>query len=227
MKSNKVIQDQRKIYNEQIKKYGDSPQSTHNQLSEIQNLRFERLIMNLKLDQEANTLHDVGCGICDLYQYLKENNLPYLYSGTDIVPAMKTLSEKKYSQIQYSIRDIIDEKISDKYDFVVLSGTFNLPGSVKREEWKEFTRKMIVAMYQISNKGIAFNFLTQKADYYHKDMYYESVDEILEFCVKNLSRHVIIDHAYPLYEFTCTVIKPEDVKKKYNSKVFEKYFKAE
>ena len=39
MNSKKVIDDQRSIYDAQIKEHGDSPQSTHNQLIEIQNLR--------------------------------------------------------------------------------------------------------------------------------------------------------------------------------------------
>ncbi len=226
MNSKKIIKDQIKIYNPQIKKYGDSPKSTINQFVEIQNLRFERLIMTLNMNAKGKTIHDVGCGICDLYTYLKENNFHYLYSGTDIVPSMKILAKKKYPQISYSIRDIIDEKVTNKYDFVVLSGTFNLPGSIKRKDWKEFTRKMITAMYQIANKGIAFNFLTQKADFYNPDMYYESIDEIANFCVEKLSRHFIIDHAYPLYEFTCTVLKPEVLKERYNDKVFKKYFKG-
>jgi SAM-dependent methyltransferase len=225
MSSKSVIDDQRTIYSDQIKKYGDSPESTHNQLAEIQNLRFERLINQLFQSSDGKSIHDVGCGICDLYSYLKNNNYPIDYSGTDIVPAMKSLVKEKFPHLSYFIRDVIQESINDKYDFVVLSGTFNLPGNVEHNDWKEFTRSMIRAMYKMANKGIAFNFLTIKSDFYNPKMYYESIEEILDFCVNNLSRHVIIDHAYPLYEFTCTVLKPETVKKKYTEPVFEKYFK--
>ena len=49
MNSKRVIENQRDIYDLQIKKYGDSPKSTHNQLVEIQNLRFERLLSKIDL----------------------------------------------------------------------------------------------------------------------------------------------------------------------------------
>ena len=58
--------------------------------------------------------------------------------------------------------------------------------------------KMISVMYEMSNKGIVFNFLTDRADFYNPEMYYESIEEITDFCTNNLSRHLIIDHGYPL-----------------------------
>ena len=225
MNSRKVIENQRLIYDAQVKAHGDSPKSTHNQLVEIQNLRFERLLANLELTYKGN-IHDIGCGICDMYQYLKDNKSNLIYSGTDIVPAMKELVSKKYPDIAYSIRNIIDENIEETYDYVVLSGTFNLPGDIDHQDWKVFTRKMILSMYSIAKRGIAFNFLTKKSDYYNDEMYYESMEDILDFCVTNLSRHVYIDHAYPLFEFSCTVLKPDIVQERYNNKTFNKYFKT-
>ena len=132
MNSKKVIDNQRSIYDAQIKEHGDSPQSTHNQLVEIQNLRFERLLANIDLTYKGS-IHDVGCGICDMYQYLKDNNSNLIYSGTDIVPAMKSLVNKKYPNITYHIRDIIENNTEDTYDYVVLSGTFNLPGDMDHQ----------------------------------------------------------------------------------------------
>ena len=225
MDSKNIIENQRGIYNAQIEEYGDSPESTHNQLEEIQHLRFERLLDNIDVFEEGTTIHDIGCGICDLYHYLKINNAKAIYSGTDIVPAMKELAEKKFPRINYFIRDIIQDKFEDCYDYIVLSGTFNLPGNTNKDEWRIFTRQMISSMYSMSNKGIVFNFLTDKADFFNPQMYYESIEDVSDFCVKNLSRHVIIDHAYPLYEFTCTVLKPEVIEKRYNHKTFRKYFK--
>jgi len=224
MNSKKVIDDQRSIYDAQIKEHGDSPQSTHNQLIEIQNLRFERLLTNIDLTCKGS-IHDVGCGICDMYQYLKDNKSNLVYSGTDIVPAMKALVSKKYPDIAYYIRDIIEENIEETYDYAVLSGTFNLPGDIDHKVWKEFTRKMILSMYLIAEKGISFNFLTQRADFYNPEMYYESIEDVFDFCVTNLSRHVYIDHSYPLYEFSCTVLKPNAVEERYNHTTFKKYFK--
>ena len=214
------------IYKARIKEHGDSPESTHNQFIEIQNLRFERLLSHIDLNSKKGSIHDVGCGICDMYDYLKKHNSKLEYSGTDIVPEMKELAENKYPQINFFLRDIIKEEIVESYDYVVLSGTFNLPGIVSHDRWRKFTRDMIFSMYKMCKKGIAFNFLSKKADFYNPKMYYESLEDITNFCSQRLSRHILIDHAYPLYEFSCTVLKPEAVKERYTHKTFKKYFKT-
>ena len=224
MKFKKVIENQRSIYDAQIKDHGDSPETTHNQLVEIQNLRFERLLSNLDISSKAS-IHDIGCGICDMYHYLNKQKSNLVYSGTDIVPAMKELVNSKYPELVYHIRDIIEDDIEETYDYVVLSGMFNLPGDIDHKTWKEFTRNMILSMYKMAKKGIAFNFLTQKADFYNPKMFYESMEDVSDFCLKKMSRHLYIDHAYPLYECTFTVLRPEVVKERYSHKTFIKYFK--
>ena len=52
MKSKKIIENQLAIYKARIREYGDSPESTYNQLLEIQNLRFERLLSHIDLNVE-------------------------------------------------------------------------------------------------------------------------------------------------------------------------------
>ena len=225
MKSKKIIENQLAIYKARIREYGDSPKSTYNQFLEIQNLRFERLLFHIDLNVEKESIHDVGCGICDMYNYLKKHDSKLEYSGTDIVPEMREMVKNKYPEIKFFLRDIIEDEIVESYDYVVLSGTFNLPGIVNHKVWRKFTRDMIFSMYKICKKGIAFNFLSNKADFYNPKMYYESLEDITNFCSQRLSRHIFIDHAYPLYEFSCTVLKPEAVKERYTDKTFNKYFK--
>ena len=224
MKKN-IITNQEDIYRGHFLEHGDTPEGTYNQNDAIQNLRFERLIKNLDLSSDKTTVHDVGCGICDLYQYMKDNAISATYSGTDIIGEMKILAEKKYPEVDFHVRDILDDTIKEKYDFLVLSGTFNLPGKTDREDWRAFTRAMISKMYRMANNGISFNFLTTHADFYHEEMFYESPEEILDFCVKNLSRHTIIDHSYPIFEYTVTVYTPEYLKKKYTDDRLQKYIK--
>lgn len=223
MDSKKIIEDQVSIYKPQLDLFGDSPKSTLNQEREIQYLRFDRLISQLKLDNEQITIHEIGCGLCDLYKYMLDKELQVKYSGTDIVKKMKSLAKHKYPEVDYFIRDILSTKTNDKYDYVVLSGTFNLPGKVSKNDWSLFTRDMIKKMYEMSERAIVFNFLSKDSEYFNPQMFYESVEDIKEFCLKNLSRHVIIDHSYPLYEFTCTVYKADYIKEKYNETVFKKY----
>lgn len=223
--SDDIIKKQLEIYVKQFTEHGDSPDGTYNQNKIIQNLRFERLLKQFNFNEEKYTIHDVGCGICDLYAYIKENGINVVYSGTEIVPEMKILVNKKYPEITINIRDIINDKKTDKYDIVVLAGTFNLPGNIDKREWEIFTKNMIKSMYELSNVGISFNFLTTYADFYNDLMFYENPGEILDFCIKELSRFVVVDHSYPLFEQTITVYKSDYIQKKYSNSLLKKYFK--
>jgi hypothetical protein len=222
----KIVQDQINIYKNNFLENGDCPEGTYNQNSSIQNLRFNRLLNSFDLDEfNFFSIHDVGCGICDIFEYLQKQNFRFSYSGTDIIPEMKELALNKYPEIKYYIRDILEDEVSDKYDFLVLSGTFNLPGSTSFSEWSLFTREIILKMFYMSNCAISFNFLSKNADYYHEAMYYEDHNSILSFCLKNLSRFVVVDHSYALHEFTVTVFKHEFIKNRYLSDELNRFFK--
>ena len=119
MKSKKIIENQLAIYKARIREYGDSPKSTYNQFLEIQNLRFERLLFHIDLNVEKESIHDVGCGICDMYNYLKKHDSKLEYSGTDIVPEMREMVKNKYPEINFFLRDIIEDEIVESYDYVV------------------------------------------------------------------------------------------------------------
>jgi SAM-dependent methyltransferase len=222
----KIIDSQLSVYQGHFKEHGDTPEGTYNQNDALQHLRFERLIKQFAEADSVYTVHDIGCGICDLYQYFKDKGLSLKYSGTDIVPEMKDLALKKYPELDVKIRDIIEVDTSqEQYDFLVLAGTFNMPDDCPREYWTEFSNAMITKMFSMTRLGISFNFLTGFADFYHPDMYYRDPKEMMEFCVENLSRHVVVDHAYPLYEYTVTVFKEEYLRERYTDPRLQKYFK--
>jgi len=222
-----LINSQRDIYGSQFSKYGDSPDSTFNQSRIIQNIRYERLLKNLSNLSDKSTIHDIGCGICDLYDFITVNGYNLIYSGTDIVNDMQILVNKKHPEIQYYIRDVLNSTVEEgKYNYVVLSGTFNLPGDSTPSEWSEFWKMMITKMFDMSNIAISFNFLTSYADYYNPSMCYINPSDVLDFCIKNLSRHVYVDHAYPLFECTVTVSHQDALKSDYNDKSLSKYFKS-
>lgn len=222
----KIVDSQLSIYKSHFDKHGDSPEGTYNQNDAAQNLRFDALIKQLPLRTGKFSLHDVGCGICDLHQYFLDQSIDVHYSGTDIVPEMRDLATSKYPDVKFEVRDILEQSDdSERYDFLVLAGTFNLPGDSDRALWTDFANAMIKKMFEMATHGISFNFLTAHADFYHPDMYYRDPGEVLEYCTRNLSRHVVIDHAYPLYEFTVTVFKEEHLKELHRDERLQKYFK--
>jgi len=136
-------------------------------------------------------------------------------------------AKEKYPEITVINRDILHDNLQDKYDFVVLSGTMNITGNVEQDEWKKFCLSLISRMYGMCNKAIAFNFLTSHRTYSDSSLCYFDPSELLDFCIKNLSRFVEIKHNYPLYEGTIIVYREDYIHDKYNNSAFEKYFRQQ
>jgi len=86
------------------------------------------LTFNLKrihLPPKSKVL-DVGCGLGDLYMWLKKNKIEVDYLGIDITAKMILKAKKKYPEASFKICDLMDNPHSlDRVDFVLSSGIFN------------------------------------------------------------------------------------------------------
>ena len=170
------------------------------------------------------SIHDVGAGLCDLHRYLREEGIEHVYSGTDVVQEMVDHAREKYPEISLHNRDLLSDEVPDRHDFVVLSGLFNLPGTTDPEEWKRFVLQMVDRMYAMAEVAVAFNFLSAYRTFTDPELFYIDPAEILDHCMKGLSRFVILDHGYPLFECTATIFRPEFVEQQYEAGTFGKYF---
>jgi len=180
-----------------------------------QDLRFERLIRNIREYLHGNTIHDVGAGVCDLHKYLLANKIDHKYSGTEIVPEMIEDSLREYPEIKLYNRNLLTVT-NETYDFTVLSGTLNRLNGLEKKVWEEYCYNLIKKMFAISSKGIAFNFLTSYSTFSKDDLMYFNPSEILDYCITKLSRVVSIDQSYPLYEATITVFKKDFIRRVYS-----------
>lgn len=219
-----IIDEQQRVYTENFKIFGDSPRGTFQNDRHTQHLRFERLLSHIAPQEGRFTIHDVGCGIAHLHDFLLDRDIAHEYSGTEIVQEMIDAARAKHPGVRFYNRDILLESCEDEYDYVVLSGVFNIPGNVPVPDWKQFAFALISKMFSMCRRAIAFNFLTAHNTFSSPDLAYFKPEEIFEFCVENLSRFVVLDHGYPLYEFSITVWKPGYVKSRYPEDAFSRYF---
>jgi len=221
---NEIINNQRNAYSETFQNYGATPQGTYQNNIETQNLRFERITKHILQYLNGCSIHDIGSGLCDFHNYLQLNDINHFYSGTEIVQEMIDYSLKKYNDIKLYNRDfLLVEK--ELYDFIVLSGTLNMTHGIDKKIWKKYCLNLIEKMFSMSSKGIVFNFLTSYNTFSQEDLIYFNPAKMLDFCIKKLSRFVVIDQSYPLYEVTITVLKKDFVKSIYKNECFDKYFK--
>ena len=169
-------------------KHGDDAASAQYSSRESQYMRFKYLaeIANLK----KQTILDYGCGTGSFYDYLIKNKMiPQKYIGIDIVDEFLVHCRKKIPNGLF----IKPYEIGNfEYDFGFASGIFNN----KREDNKEFWRKTVKEIFIRCKKGMAFNMMSLYVDYYDKDLYYESPEEVFKFVKNEITPYVNLRHNY-------------------------------
>ena len=227
--SDPLIDAQIEIYRRSFLEHGDSPRATFNARRELQWLRFERLVEPLRalLPGQRFSVHDVGAGLCDLHAYLVERGIEHDYSATEIVPDMIELARRKYPGIDVESRDLLADPPAARWDFVVTSGMFNLPGDVPVDAWRRFCEGMLERMFAMTTHAIAVNFLTSHRTFSDPTLFYLDPGELIAFSQQRLSRFVSVDHSYPLYEYTAVIVRPERVSSAHPGEAFDKYLRQE
>jgi SAM-dependent methyltransferase len=218
-----ISERQRDLYQESLDKHGDSTRATHQNDPVTQHLRFERLVKGIAPFLPGSTIHDVGCGFGELGEYLAQREAGCTYSGIEIVAGMAKMGRERLG-VDIVVDDFIARDYERSYDFLVASGVFNIPGEVEPGEWSLHNQALIGKMFATATKAIAFNGLTTFSDFRREDLHYWDPGQALSFCQSELSRFCVLDHAYPLYEWTLTVFHQDFVRGAYPQDELAKYF---
>ena len=211
----KIFSKISKEYDKNLDKYGNSPKS-------VGQLDVKTLEKRLSILAEVGELKnakilDFGCGIGFLYSYLKKKmNFKGEYVGYDISNKMINFARKKYKNIRFENKDILSRKINERFDYVILNGTFNN----KLDQNFNWMKKTLKILFKKTNKAIAFNNITSYVDYFDKKLYYTQPEKIFNFCKSELSPLVSLRHDYLIknkklpYEFTTYVYQTKIKKRK-------------
>jgi len=180
-------------YQSLLAMHGHSPKALQWANEHSQRSRFSILA---DVATPLTSVLDVGCGLADLYQFLKAKGFDGRYLGVDIVPefvlhSQKTLHHDKKASARL-IRNC--EQLPKGYDYVVASGIFNN----KRNQNAAFMREMLKAMYDVAGKGIAFNAMSRFVTYRDENLYYTDPLQIFRFCKNVLGGHPVLRHEYSL-----------------------------
>jgi hypothetical protein len=224
----KIADDQRRMYGELYQRYGDDPKALFHNDRESQYERFKMLARCFSHEMEAFSVHEIGCALGHFGEFLRESFPQAVFSASDIYEPFVNTCRDRFPDREFYLRDITEELPEDRYDYVVICGTFNIPGSVPRDQWQQFVFCMLSAMYAMAVKGIGATFLTTYYDpgRNREDLYYQDEKRLMDLAVRNLSRHFELDSMGPLYEYAFRVYRPEYVRTLYPQMAFGKYFKS-
>lgn len=171
---------------------------------EYVNLRYEKMLAVMQDSEPTSTatMLDVGCGFGGLLSYARAKGLKLSYTGVDVAENMIQWASKEYPENQFFLGDVLEMDFVRKYTYVVCNGILtqklNTPGLVM----DEYAHRLIRRLFDLCLGGIAFNVMTTKVNHFANNLYYRNPAELLSWCMSEITRHVKIDHAYPLFEYT-------------------------
>jgi SAM-dependent methyltransferase len=167
------------------------------------NLRYDKMLNVMA--RQANkgvSLLDVGCGYGGLCLHAENKNIEINYTGIDVAQNMIDWARGNVKSGKFLFGDILDGQFKEMYDYVVCNGILTQKLDVSKTEMDKFADQLIRKMFSICNIGIAFNVMTTKANYFAANLYYRDPVELMNWCLSEMTRNVVLDHAYPLYEYT-------------------------
>ena len=204
----KIIKD----YSEAFEIHGDSPKSVMWPKGR-QKERFNAL-MRFVPNKDKFSILDYGCGLAHLLDFLEENHKKYDYTGCDIVDDFIQHNLNKYKNSTFF--NSHNQKIISKYDYIVVSGVFNILYTDDEIEHKNIVFETIEMLFKQTNKSLAINFMTDQVDFKSPTAYHQNIVELYEFCYNNISRRLNIDQTYMPYEFTITLFRNQEIQNAIN-----------
>ena len=151
---------------------------------------------------------DIGCGTSLYYEFLKKKYKNFKYFGADSSSLMIQKSREKFPKVKYYKCDFISSSIKNKsFDYSIINGVFTQKGNTSDIEMTRYIRKILLNVNKVSKKGIAFNLLSPSVDWKNKKNFYPNLDQFFDFLTKKISRNIVVNHSYGLYELIIYVYK--------------------
>ncbi len=190
-------------YSQTFQEHGPNARGVDWGKEEDVHLRYGKMLaVSRYSEDDSYTLLDVGCGYGGLLQYAREHGKAIQYTGIDLCESMIEFGREKFSHATFLCQDIMEYQTEKQFDYVVCNGILTQKLTASILDMDYFARQLIRKMYHLSKKGIAFNVMTNKVNFMVSNLYYKSPVEMVNFCMEEVSTKIILDHAYPLYEYT-------------------------
>ena len=210
-------------YEKRLEEFGYSPATLGWGAQGRQEVRFSVLAEPALRKPESSVL-DVGCGFCDLYDFLGQHGWRGHYTGVDIVPGLLEVARRRHPDLDVREVDITDDSAPlEEYDFVISSGALNaaLP-SGSNEAHIEMA---LHTMFQRSRYATCVDFLSSYVDFQKPGAHHTDPGWALA-AAKRFTRRVVLRHDYMPYEFSVFLFRDDAISERKVFRAFEGELKA-
>ena len=165
--------------------------------------RFAVLADNV--DLEGASLLDAGCGVGELWAYLKDRNIRCDYLGVDLMQQMTERAGRLHPDGRFQCADILtqDPFGGRRFDVVFCSGMFNLTFGHNME----FLPMALGRLWEFAGRTLVFNLLHHRAGGAGKRYFYYDPAQVLPLLEPLGCRCRLLDDYLP-NDFTVICTRP-------------------
>lgn len=205
---NKFFNNINEEFEKNFSLYGDNTKTVN---MHIVNQYAGFISLTNDIDMDNGSILDIGCGLGDIndfFKYIGTKN--YNYLGIDIVESFIKHAQEKYIEdfIKFKQGNFIDDSFDNGFDYIMGNKIFYR--KINGIDTFEYIKEVIVKAFNLCNKGVMFNFLSDKAEIKYEKNYYMSPSTILDLSFE-LSRNVILRNDYSPFEFSIIIFKENDI----------------
>ncbi len=189
------------FYNKQIKKnFNKNYKIVGWGSKRSQEIRFKNIIKYFDKDQFS--VLDIGCGLGDFYKFLKSKKIKFKYTGLDLNKFFIEECKKKYKSANFINTNFLNFKFKTKPDYIITSGSLNLP----QDNYELFFKKVINKMYKNCNEKCIFNVLSGSSKKIYPFSAYADISKLSKF-IDGISNYYLIDKSYLKHDISIILSK--------------------
>ena len=163
-------------HRDSLTRHGYSPNALYWSNRAVQETRFS-ILASIGIE-DTDSLLDVGCGFADFKTWADNIGINLKYTGIDLSPDLIDVAKRLHPDATLIAGDLFEVDFpSSNFNWVVLSGALN-------ENLKDdgaYALKTITRMFQLSNKGVAFNLLDARQIQAH-DLQSHQPAQVMNHC---------------------------------------------
>lgn len=151
-------------------------------------------------DLRGASILDVGCGFGDLLSFLEGQGISARYTGIDIQPPFIQEARTRHPAAEFLCTGIEEFPADRRFDYVLVSGTFNVKFREDQEAW---VFRVLRKMFALAERGVGINLLSTYHDEgrFREDMFYCPPERAFSEA-HNITRWVTLRHDYMPHDFT-------------------------
>ena len=156
-------------------------------------------VLTDQLDLSSLSILDVGCGLGDLYGFIREKKIDADYTGIDLLESMVREARNRYPDASFLSGDMFSHNLfsEGEFDVVYSSGIFNLNLGNNRE----FLKRALPVFFNTASKWVVFNLLDPNHPVQSSKYSYFEPEEVIPW-VSEYSKHICVVRDYVPHDFT-------------------------